>query len=485
MVLQAVFLLCSAEANEPVKISLADALKTAVEKNLDLRAEFYNPAMQEAEYRKSKGIYNPFLSLVTNFNEWTPVVGSKAQSAQIDAGVSQLIPTGATATLGFNNDYRSYGARDTLTGLARYWESSLGLSISQPLLKNFGRVTTELAIDLSRLGKDAALEKLQTRIMTLVAQVRIEYFKLYSYQQEREVAKVSLELARRILSETEARVKAGVLPAMEILNAQFGVAAREKELIDAERVVKDQSDLLQQLLQLERSAVIETVDMPMKSGYETSEKDEITRALDNRPELKEMQRNFDIAVLQSKAADNRTLPDLAVTASASTAGVGSSYNQDMDRLSSGKYPGWGVGLTFSYPLGNSSAVNEYRKIRLRTEQLAVEIRNKRELIANEVRAAVRAIDANFKLMEVAERGRLFAEERLNAFVRKADVGLATTKDVLDVERDLAAAKNNQIKARVSYDRAVTELWKATAAILDKQQIRMNLSESDRLYKEIR
>ena len=484
-----------ANAGETVKLSLVDAVKTAVEKNLDLRAERYNPAMQEAEYRKSKGIYNPTLSLAANYNETNSYSDSRSsqklwsQNVQLNAGISQLIPTGATATLGFNNSYLSSDTTNNFNGnsvgLSSYWQSNLGLTLSQPLLKNFGREATELTIDVSRLGKDATLEKLQSRLMQLVAQVRTEYFKLYSLYREREVARVSLELARRILADTQARVKAGVLPAMEILNAQYGVASREKGLIDAERAVSDQSDLLRQLLQLEANGTLEIADIPFADRYESVEEEEIRRALANRPELKEMQRNRDISELQTRVAGNRTRPDLALTASAATAGLGDTYSRDMDRLSSAKYPAWGVGLLFSYPLGNSAAENEYRKNRLRTDQLSVQIRNQQELIVNEVRAAIRAVEADFKLLDVAERGRAFAEERLNAFVRKAEVGLATIKDLLDVEHDLAMAKQEQIKAQVAYDTAITQLWRVTGVILERQQVRMVGNDADRLYQDAR
>jgi len=201
--------------------------------------------------------------------------------------------------------------------------------------------------------------------------------------------------------------------------------------------------------------------------------------------LKEMQRNRDISELQTRVAGNRTRPDLALTASAATAGLGDTYSRDMDRLSSAKYPAWGVGLLFSYPLGNSAAENEYRKNRLRTDQLSVQIRNQQELIVNEVRAAIRAVEADFKLLDVAERGRAFAEERLNAFVRKAEVGLATIKDLLDVEHDLAMAKQEQIKAQVAYDTAITQLWRVTGVILERQQVRMVGNDADRLYQDAR
>jgi len=84
-----------ANAGETVKLSLVDAVKTAVEKNLDLRAERYNPAMQEAEYRKSKGIYNPTLTLAANYNEINSYSDSRS-SQRSGRRICSLMPGSAS-----------------------------------------------------------------------------------------------------------------------------------------------------------------------------------------------------------------------------------------------------------------------------------------------------------------------------------------------------------------------------------------------------
>jgi len=482
-----------AQASEPpvIRLTLADAIKTAVENNLEVRAERYTPAQQEAEYQKSRGIYDPTLQLLASYADVTnassfylsPPDRQADRSTQLNAGISQLFFTGGTVSLGFNNSYSRTDATTTV-GLDSYWYSSLGLTVSQPLLKNFGREATELAIDTARLGKYASIEQFNTRLSAMVAQVRNEYYTLYSLREELEVKKVSLELARKILTETQARVKAGVMPAMEILNAEYGVASREKELIDAERAVSDQTDLLRQLLQLDRTALVVIAETPSKARYEVSEQDLIRLALELRPEIRELKRNLELLELQTRVSHNRTLPDVTLSASAATTGLAGTYPKDVDRLGSGEYPNWNVGLALAFPLGNRAADNDYRKNRLKVEQAALRLRNQQELVSNEVRAAVRAVEANYKQLEVADRGRAFAEERFKAFARKAEVGLATNKDVLDVEHDLATAKNNQIKAQTAYANAVTQLWKVTGELLDRQQIRMVERDAEQLYRQV-
>lgn len=470
----------------PLKLTLSEAIRMAAEKNLDVRAELYNPAQFEADINHNRAIYNPQFTAQTSYSDSsTPTislssqVSSTGRTFQMDTGMSQLLWTGATATASFNNSFNSGDGN-----LFDNWQSSLGVSLSQPLLKNLGREATEVNINVSRLSKFASIERFNTRLLNTVAQVKNEYYQLYNLREQLEVKKVSLELARKILIETKARVAAGVLPAMEILNAEFGAVSREKELIDAEKAVSDQVDVLHLLLQIEGRADISTVDLPRREMIEVSESDSLKRAL-NRQDIREQKRNLEIAELQTRVFDNKTKPDLTLVASTSLVGVDRTLSRDLERVASFDYPSWSIGLNFTYPLGNDAAENDYRKSRLKTEQTALQIRSLEEGAANDVKAAIRAVTTGFKQIEVTDRGRAFAEERLRAFMRKNEVGLATTKDVLDVENDLATAKSNQISAVVGYNNAITRLWQVTGELLEREGVRIVEADVDKLYANTR
>ena len=424
------------------------------------------------------------LKAKTNYSDATvPTIGSPISVAgkvfEVDAGLSQLLWTGATVSAGFNNTYSN-----TSSNPFDYWQSSLGVSIIQPLLKNVGREATEININLSRLNKFASLEHFNARLLATVAQVRTEYYKLYSLREELEVKKVSLELAKKILSETQARVKAGVLPAMEILNAEFGAVSREKELIDAERAVSDQIDVLRLLLQMDtQTGNLKTIDLPPRTLFDVNENDAVQKAL-NRPEIREQKRNMELYELQTKNFSQKSRPDLILSASTQSAGLNKAYHRNLDSIFSIDNPAWNIGLEFKYPLGNGAAENDYRRSRLKTEQISLQIRSLEESSVKEVKAAVRGIAVGFKQIDVADRGVKFAEERLRAFIRKNEVGLATTKDVLDVENDLAIAKSNQIKAVVGYANALTTYWQVTGELLENAGIRVVEGDADKLYSAI-
>lgn len=475
-------------ADQPIKLSLAEAVKMASEKNLDVRVELYNPAIFEAELNKNKAIYDPILNILTNYSDTTnpingtpAIISSRGHSFQLNTSINQLFWTGATVAFGFNNNYSNANSYQTQRD---YWQSNLGVSFSQPLLKYFGRENTEIEISISRLSKFASLEHFKRVLLDTISRTRTEYFKLYSLRAQLEVRRGSLALAHRILVDTRSRVAAGVLPAMEILNAEFGVTAREKELIDAEKSVSDQTDNLRLLLQIKDSGDIIPLDLPERERYQPDQDRAIRYAL-SRPDIKELKRSLDISELQTRVFSNNLRPDLSLNISGSLVGQDYSYGRDLDRLWRIDYPAWGVGLVLSYPLGNRAADNDYRKSRLKNAQTALQIRNQEQIATNEVLNSIRAINSAYRQIEVADRGRVFAEERLHAYMRKNQTGLATTKDVLEVENDLTVAKNSQIAAAVAYDNAITRHFQVTGELLEKEGIRVIESDADRLYANTR
>jgi len=478
-----------AAAGPPLQLSLKEAVKLALERNLDIKTELYNPAQAEADIRKSRAIYETHLTLDSAYRDatlYSPGLNRDYDQStfSITPGVYQLLPTGGTLGLNYQNT-KEDNSTVASPALGTYWNSSLGLTLSQPLLKNFGRETTELNIKVSEISKETSVSRLKSMILATVAQVRTEYFRLVGYREDLESKKTSLALAQKVLSETEARVKAGVLPAMEVLNAQFGVASREKELIDAEKAFSDQVDILSKLILLEKVTDIVPSDKPDRATIVINSEDALNKAISIRPEFDELKGQVQSYELQSTVAKSQTLPSLNLVSSVALTGIGEDYNRNNERLGSFDYPAWSVGVQFDYPLGNQAAENDYRKSRMKVEQTKVQLENLKSSIENEVNIAIRGVTSSYKQLDVADRGRLFADERVKAYMKKSEVGLATTKDLLDVENDLVAARTNQIKAEALYAISLNQYWKATGELLEREGIIIDSSRADALYKAVK
>ena len=472
---------------EPIQLTVKEAIKLAFEKNLDLKSELYNPAQAEADIFKAYGIYDPTLNLQTNYSDSTNESAAanalgrnvRARNLTLNSSITQLLPTGGTIGLSYNNNYYQNNSPANL--YRNYWASSLGATFSQPLLKNFGKSATELTINIAKTSKNQSLEELNHKLLTTISQVKSTYFKLYSLRKQIETKKISLELAKKILSETKSRVAVGVTPAMEITSAEFSVSTREKELIDLEKNANDQSASLRVLLQLDSEDII-TVDKPTEDPLEVDEKNSIEQAL-QRPDISAKRKALEVNNLKTKVYKRQTLPNLAFVASGSLNGLDRTYPDDLDKVLRADSPTWAVGLTFSYPLGNREAKNNYIKSVLESEQTALQIRSLEENAKNDVKSSIRNLKSAYKQISVTKRGAKYAQERLNAYVRKNQVGLATIKEVMDVENDLAVAKTNEINAATDYDNAITTYYQTTGELLNKEGVKYSEEDAKRLYDE--
>jgi outer membrane protein TolC len=464
-------------------ISLDDAVRRAVENNLSLRAATYTPAISSTEIRRAKAIYNPRLEAVIEHG------GSNEQAApdsffvqrnrSFDANLSasSLIPTGATAAVSFINPWR----KDNLgTSFSRTAQPELSLSISQPIFQGFGKEVTERGITVAMFATEAALYGWRTQAISIAGDTRNQYFTAIKARENLETRKASLALAREIHESNEARVNAGVLAAVELLDSRLGVAQREKDLIDAGKTALDELDRLLVLMHLPLHTPVTPIHPETAAEVDRSEENALRKAYAMRPDIQQAKSNLKSQEFSAKVGRNLLLPYLALKGSAGIAGLAQDYGNALDDMKSGKYPAWSIGLDFSYPLGNDAAKADLARNRLLAGQSRVQIGSLEETASLEVRQAIRNLETREKEIEVARRSVELAEARFDSYVKRGKVGLATTKDIFQVESDLVAARQSLSAARADYQTGVTQLWRSTGEILERHGIRIEDREIENI-----
>jgi outer membrane protein TolC len=316
-----------------------------------------------------------------------------------------------------------------------------------------------------------------------VSGVRDQYFALFKARENLETRKAALAVAKEIHAGNQARVNAGVLASVELLDSEFGVARREVELLTAEKNVRDASDRLRASIQYPPGSELVPTDPMTAAPLETSEEQAMAAALRDRPDLRIARVNLNSQQFQTRIAKNAALPSLALTGSAGLTAQGSGYSDALSDLSSADTPFWSVGISFSYPFGNDAAEAALAASRLRERQAVERIRSLEDSIRLDVRTALRALDTAYRQIESAQKGVELGTARLDSFVKRQRVGLAVTKDILEAEADLTAARETLSAARADYQGAVTLLWKATGELLERQGIRIDDASIDRLARK--
>ena len=168
-----------------------------------------------------------------------------------------------------------------------------------------------------------------------------------------------------------------------------------------------------------------------------------------------------------------TLPDLRVQASYLTDGAGGSrlirtggfpgtivgtedtpFGDVLGQVFTADYPTWTLGLTFSYPLGKSAAEANLARAKLERDQTTARLRSLELTAVRQVRDAAARLEQNLQRIETTRVGRELAEQRLDAEQRRFEVGMSTSFLVIQAQRDLAVARNNEMQALLDYQLAV-------------------------------
>jgi outer membrane protein len=259
------FLAVTSPAGAANVLDLPTAVRLALEQNLQLRAEADNTRAAEALVRQGFGLYDPRLQAGLAFGEsadrlrTVPTAPLQVtEYRRFDLGVVQAVPTGAELSIGINGRHDRFEP----TPVTRPYSSELGFSLVQPLLRGFGRTVTEQQILFAIKDREAAVEDLRLRAMQILAQVRNNYFEALAFRDNLDYRQSSVGLAERVLEENRARVRAGVLPPVETLEAEVGLKLREREVLDARRALHDSLDRLALLLNTREEIVLPLGPIP-------------------------------------------------------------------------------------------------------------------------------------------------------------------------------------------------------------------------------
>ncbi len=456
-------------------LDLRQAQILAIERNLNLQAQTYATRAAEALVRRGFGVYDPvFEADIALGKEQLGVTSAdlviprETDYRRFDFSLSQVFFTGGQLVLDFNNSRDDISPAPQVNPL---YNSEARLSLIQPLLRGFGRTITDQEILFAVRDRNIAIQDLRQSAFDLLNEVRNAYFQALRYRDEAEFRRTSVALAERVLEENRARVAAGVLAPVEILEAQVGVQLRERELLDAIRAYEDALDRLTLRLNFQEPVEVapEALAVP---AIEADLEAGVQAAFTRRPDLLRSVQEIERLELAREIADNSVLPQLNLVGSYGHFGQREDYGDVLDGLADIDNRSWEVGVRFSYPIGNTAARHELQRTKLFLSGQKALLGQLRDQVRTDIRAAIRDLDVNRKKIEVTELGTRLARERLDTLLKRKEVGLATTRDVLQGEEDLAEARTLQIAALADYNQAFTDYLLATGELLEHEGFRL-------------
>ncbi len=469
-----------------LRLSLRDAVLLALKNNLDIAIANYNPKITAEGIVIAKAAFDPLFSLTADANRTvkpsSSVLGgaavSKTENKDVNASLSQTLPIGGSYTLGLTNNRLE--TNSSFAKINPAYQTTLTLSITQNLLKNFGVEVNTAPIKIARINQAISVTQLRQQANTVITNIHNGYWNLVFAIENLEVQKRSLRLARELEGLNKARVRAGVAAPVEVTQAEAQAAAQVQNVILAEKAIKDAEDQLKLIINLPDGekiwarSIIPADQPPFEVGS-VSEEASMQEALEKRPEYAAAKLTLQNTDLNLRVARNQLLPSLQFQGSVGLNGlneIDKGLGSDYGRLTSGDFTSWSAGLVLSYPLGNRSARSALIQAKLTDDQARTSLLNLKRQIVSQVREAVRRIDADVRRVEATRRARALAEEQLRVEQKRLEAGVTTTFNVLSFQRDLAAAQASEIQAITTYNQDLANLELQKGTVLEKNQLEL-------------
>jgi len=490
-------------------LSLDDAVKLALERNLDIAVQRLNPQTFDYSLAGLYGNYKPALtSQVVTQSVVNPTANTLQGVPPGELGITQGTTTGNAGitqnlfwggggyALTLNNNKQT--TNSTTSTLNPSYNTSYSAQYTQPLLRGFKIDTTRQQIVVTRLNQEISETQLQASIINTLSNVRNAYWDYVYAIQAVDVAKQSLDLASKLVQDNQTRVEVGTMAPIDVVQAQSEAATRRQTLVAAEATRRTTE------LALKRLIVAGTQDPTWDSNIDPTDRPEfrqepidvaaaVRRALSARTDLAIAKKNLDSNEVTVKLLKNQLMPQADFTAryglvgrggtqiTRSGTGLGTSQSQILNTIPGGlgdafntmfanDYPTWSVSLNFAYPLGKSTAEANVARANIQQGQVQAQLKQLELQVATDVTSAAITAQTNGEAVQAAQAARELAQKKLEAEQSKFEVGMSTNYFVVQAQRDLRDAQISELRAVLNYRKALVEFERLQQTTLQNLNI---------------
>jgi outer membrane protein len=478
-----------------VRLTLDEAVKFALDRNLDIAVQRLNPEINDIAIASIRTVYHPSLtSTFSGASQTTPAnstlsgsntVGAPvvAGTTTVNGGIAQQVPWGGGAfSLALNNN------RSTTTSLNNLYNPTYNTfwsgTYTQPLLRNFHIDSTRQQLAVTKINRDISDVQLRATITNILSNVRSAYWDYVFAVQAVDVAQQSVKLADQLVKDNQIRVEVGTMAPIDVVQAQSQSATAKQNLAVVVQTRNTAELALKRLIvsgtqDANWNAQLDPVDRADFRAEAIDVDTAVRRALAERTDLDVARKTVQENDVTLKYLNDQLKPQVDFVGSYGLVGLGGSqylYSAGatgVNRTPTGNLPGgygdslgslWGLGnprwtaqINFSYPLGESSQEASVARAKVQLNQVNAQMKQIELQVATEVTNAAVTAQSNVDRVEAAQAARELAQKQLEAEQSKFEVGMSTNYNVIQSQRDLATAQNNELQAVLNYRKSLVEL----------------------------
>ena len=389
--------------NNVRSMSLEEAIRLALEHNLDIQIEQYNPLIAEFNLKGAYGAYDPTFNFsaqqshdstegqyIQQFGFTTQ--GRDSWNERFSGGISGVLPYGTTydVTGDMNRTSGSSGGVDPVTHQQTIqqqpfqYSGTPTLTLRQPLLRDFWMNAAREQIRVNKKTLQISETTLDQRIMTIITSVENAYYDLIFARENVKVLEKAQQLAAQLLGENKKRVEVGVLAKLDEKQAESQYAASQADLLAGQQTLSMQQNLLKNLLTDDYTTwdgiVINPAETLVAVPYPVNISESRLRALSDRPELIELRQQLERQDIVLSFQRNQLFPALDLTGSYGRNALAGNLDGAFDDIYRGDNPVYSYGIILKVPLSNRTERYRYKVNKAEKKQLLLRYKQQEQTI---------------------------------------------------------------------------------------------------------
>jgi outer membrane protein len=474
-------------------ISLQESIQLALQQNLGLKIErltpqmanfdlsgsysYYDPVFTvrgEQSFNSSPGGFNPSLSIPTPPNDtWTEhftagLVGKTPTGMEYNLGsdltrTSGTFPGGTNAGGGFNIVDRGFQYRP-----------NVGISITQPLLRDFWTDTPRTAIKVNKKLVKIAEYGFEFQVMTIINSVQQAYFDLIFAQENVKVQEKALELAQRLLDENKKRVEIGTIAPLDERQSQSQRATALADLIAAQNANATAANVLKNLVTDKymdwHGVRLEPTEKLIALPESINLSESWNRALKLRPDYNQLKEELERQNLILKFDYNQLFPSLDLIGSYGRNGLSDTLGGAAEQVRDGDFPRWSGGAILTVPLSRTRERYIYKRDKAAQQQALLRLKKLEQDIIVQVDDTAARAQSDYQRIQATREAREFAEAALQAEQTKLENGKSTSFVVLQLQSNLTRARGAEIQALADYQKSLAEFSFREGTTLERNKV---------------
>ena len=470
-------------------LNLRDAMRWVMEKNFSLQVKEQDVLVAKDSVDRARGEFDPHFFIsgtlednarrlnaidyssfgITSANPGVTIFNE--QNLRTGAGFSGKLPTGTQYELSttlnrLDNDVNRAGRF-----FSPEFESFAGLTLTQPLLKDFGLGANMAETRMARLEVRISEKTREVEVVNKLIELTNAYYDMVFGLENLKVKDEAVTVAQKLREENQERVRLGKMTDIDLTQADVKISEAREEYILGQDFLRERRVRLLKLLVNEFPAGAipdfgvepDLAVMPLTS----SAADLYASALTLRPDFLLAQQQIDKNRYGTDQARNQRLPQLDLKLAYGRGGLDDDFGPSYQQVFDDNQRRMSAGIVASIAIGNHKAQADYRTAKRKQLQSEMTLADLKTSISLDVSNAVQRIDTLQHRLETAQQSRKFAEQGLEVEQSRLDAGKTTSFSVLDFQRKASDARTRELAARVDLKKAEAELWAACGLFLQK------------------